>query len=109
MIYAIMYQEADDDGPNCTLGNAAYDVLIRELGKEEFSGGSDNGWGCYAVDSESKVPTLQKALPGLSVIEMTPTNFKLWSMSFGEFNPDDGIEGWYKSAKCQYVPEELKP
>lgn len=108
MIYAIFFREADDDDGNCVIGNAAYDVLIRELGKAEFSSGQDNGWGCYAVDAVEKVPVLRKAVPGWEVFEMDENNFYQWSRLFGEFNPDDGIEGWYERAKCQYVPAELK-
>jgi hypothetical protein len=101
MYYAVFYQSTDDSG-DCTVENAAHDVLTQELGKGGFAGGQDNGITCDCVDDVSKVPALKKAWPGQEIIEMTPRNFKLWAMSFGEFDPDDdgdGIEGWYENAK----------
>jgi len=98
MKYGIfLIDDVDDDG-NPRLGNAAFESLVEDLGRAGFASGHDNSVTAFVVDSIDKVPALRKALPGHEVVELNPTSFRLWMMSFGEFNPEDGVDGWYEKA-----------
>ena len=98
MKYAIFLTDDVDDDGNPTLGTPAFHYVVEDLGRSGFASGHDNSVTAFVVDSQDKIPALRKALPGQEVVEMNPNSFKLWSMSFGEFNPDDGIDGWYELA-----------
>lgn len=97
-IYAVFFEEPEDDDGECLIVNTAFDTLESKLGKKGFATGQDNEVSCFAVDSKTKLPILQQVFPNHKVFKMTASNFVEWAKVFGEFDLDSSIEEWYKIA-----------